>query len=502
MKPVSNQTEGIGVVRPLTGNGNGLSRRTICVFLFFLVQVGIVFNLPIVFYNYHTEILVLLVLISGLLIVLASRSFVVSWPLAILVLTEIAYYGIGTLTGLSQEADLPARAWWQIRVSIAVGVIMYGSAVGVPEALRHLGVKTTLTYFFALLLVGISTIFFSDFLYESIESMRLAPRTLVTNFTGSSLGIYRSPGQIVGLSGMLATISLVFLGRRQKEVITNAGFIGLALAVLAIMISASKTGAVIVTILFTTFLFLGNQMRKARMTSLLLCLIVGLTVIIPTGLANRFISVTHFVKFAHIVTFVTGRGIVHSGNAVYSNRNILWSRSFDAFLESPITGHGLSKYTSDPRIADQTKSLRYWEVYEVNPALRFEHARRTLEYSGAHSMFLGLAAEAGIVPASLLILFWLVVAYSALFKMSGPAKELTIGFSITQFCMFVAAEALFIDLANFGCTIGFICGLIKYQRDQSVATRTTRRWSSRKSDSELTSTNRDRMKQATSRSRV
>lgn len=475
MKPASNQTEGIGVVRPLAGNGNGLSKRTLCVFLFFLLQVGIVFNIPMVFYNYHTEILVLLVLISGLLIVLARRPFAVSWPLAILVLAEIAYYGIGTLIGLSEEPDLPARTWWKIRMSIAIAVIMYGSAVGVPEALRHLGVKTTLTYFFALLLVGISTIFFSDFLYESIESMRLAPRTLVTNFTGSSLGIYRSPGQIVGLSGMLATISLVFLGRRQKEAITNAGFIGLALAVLAVILSASKTGAVVLTILFTTFLFLGNQMRKIRMISLLLCVMTGLTIIIPTGLVNRFINMIHFEKFGHIVAFVIGRDIVTSDDAIYSNRNILWKRAFDGFLESPITGHGLSKYDTDPRMADQTTAARYWEVYHLNSAVRLDHARRTLHFAGAHSMFLQLAAEAGIVPVSLLILFWLVVAYSALFKMSGPVKELTIGFSISQFCMFVATEGLFIDLANFGCAIGFICGVIKYQRDQSFATRTTRR---------------------------
>ena len=473
MKPASNQTEGIGVVRPWAGNGNGLSKRTICVFLFFLVQVGIVFNLPRVFYNYHTEILVLLVLISGLLIVLASRPFAVSWPIAILVLAEIAYYGIGALTGLSQEADLPARAWWHIRMSIAVAVIMYGSAVGVSESLRHLGVKTTLTYFFALLSLGISTIFFSDFLYESIESMSLAPRFLPMQFLGSSTGVYAGTGSIVGLAGMLATISLVFLGRRQKEAITNIGLIGLALAVLGIIISASKTGAIALTILFTTFLFLGNQMRKIRMISLLLCLIAGLAIIIPTGLANRFINMAHFVKVAQIVTFVTG-GVRHSGDAIFSNRNILWKRSFDAFLKSPITGHGLSKYDSDTRIHDQTKAVRYWEVYHVNPGARLDHARKELHYAGAHNMFLLLAAEAGIVPVSLLILFWLVVAYSALFKMSGPAKELTIGFSIVLFCIFVASEAQFIDLINFGCAIGFICGLIKYQRDQPFATRTTR----------------------------
>lgn len=478
MKPASNQTEGIGVVRPLAENGNGLSKRTLCVFLFFLVQVGIVFNLPMVFYNYHTEIIVLLVLISGLLIVLASRPFAVSWPLAILVLTEIAYYGIGTLIGLSQEPDLPVRTWWQIRMSIAMAVIMYGSAVGVSEALRHLGAKTTLTYFFALLLVGISTIFFSDFLYESIESMRLAPRFLPANFLGAAQGINYYPGQIVGLSGMLATISLVFLGRRQKEAVTNAGFIGLALAFLGVIISASKTGVVILIILFTTFLFLGNQMRKIRMISLLLCLIVGLTIIIPTGLLNRYINMVHFEKFYQIVTlvtFVTDGAVLHSGDAIYSNRNILWKRAFDGFLESPITGHGLAKYDSDPRMSDQTVGGRYWEVYHTNSAARFDHARRSLYTAGAHNMFLQLAAEAGIVPASLLILFWLVVAYSALFKMSGPAKELTIGFSISQFCMFVASEALFVDLINFGCAIGFICGVIKYQREQPFATRTTRR---------------------------
>lgn len=477
MRPASSQTEGIGLVRPLAGSGHGLSMRTIYVFLFFLVQGCIVLNIPRVFYNHHTVIILFLALISGLLIVLARRRLVVSLPLAILVLAEVTYFGIGTLTALSLEPELSAVARYHLRISPAVALMMYGSAVAVPEVFRHLGVKATLTCLFSLLLVGTGTIFFTDFLYESIESLSLSPQFHTMHWEGVQRGVYISPAQVVIVSGMLATISLVFLGRRQKGAITNAGYIGLAVAVLGILISASKTGFVALTVLFITFLILGNQMRKIRMISLFLCVIAGLVIIVPMGLANRFINVRHFTKFAEVVTVVTG-GVRHSGSAIMSNRDILWKRSFDAFLKSPIVGHGLSAFEDDPRVNDFAKFLRYWDVLHTNPAIRVEHSRAELLSAGAHNMFLLLAADAGFAPASLLILFWLIVAYSALFRMSGPAKELTMGFSIFMFCLALTTTGQFQDPISFGSAIGLVCGFINYQKNQSFAAGTTRRLSS------------------------
>lgn len=463
MRPASSQMEGIGLAQPLVGNENGSPRRTICVVLFFLIQVGIVLNIPIVLYQYHTLIIICMMIMSVILISQARRRFLVSLPLAIIILTELAYFGIGTLTGLSLEPDLSERAWWNLRLSAGLVVIMYGTTVTVPEVLRHLGLKTTLTYMFVPLLVGLSTVFFSDFLQESLGLMKLAPQFSTMQFEGAQQGIYRKPSRIVELSGMLATISLVFLGHRQNRAVIKAGYVGLAIAISAILVSASKTGLGALVILLTTFLLLGNQMRKIRMISLFLCLLLGLAVIIPAGLANRFISVTHIQKFFQIVVLVSGDSrILHTGSSLFSNRDILWKRSFDAFLDSPITGHGLSKYETDTRMNDPVNLSRYWPVFHTDPVLRARHVRSELYRAGAHNMFLGVAAEAGFVPASLLILFWLIVAYSALFRMSGPAKELTIGFSIFLFCAFMAGSGHFNDIVSVNI-ICFICGLIKYQ---------------------------------------
>ena len=477
-------------MRSLAGSWNGLSSGRIYVFLFFLLQGSIMLNIPRIFYHRHTVMIVFLALISVLLIVLAKRRFIVSLPLAILVLAEVAYFGIGTLTALSQEPDLTAVAKYHLRLTPAVALMMYGSAVALPEVFRQLGVKTTLTYLFALLLAGMSTIFFSDFLHESIESLNLSPRFHSMHWKGVKQGVYNSSGHLVVVSGMLATISLVFLGRRQKEAITNAGYIGLAVAISVILISASKTGVIALAVFVITFLVLGNQMRKARMISLFLCLMIGLAIIVPMGLANRFVTVRHFTKFAQVVQLVTGSGIRHSGDAIWSNRTILWDRAFKAFLKSPIVGQGLAKNEVDPRVHDFANYLRFWQIYHVNPAARLDHARAELYYAGAHNMFLLLAADAGIVPASLLILFWLMVAYSALFRMSGPTKELTIGFSIFVFCLAISTTGQFQDPITSGSAIGLICGFINYQKNQSFATRTTGRWSSRKPASELASANR------------
>lgn len=459
MRPASSQMEGIGLAQPLVENENGLPRRTICVVLFFLIQVGIVLNIATVLYQHHTLITICMIIISGILISQARQRFLASWPLAIIILTELAYLGIGTLTSLSLEPDLPGRAWWVLRMSAGLVVIMYGTAVTVPEVLRHLGLKTTLTYMFALIFVGVSTVFFSDFLSGLMEH---APRISSMQFDRAQQGIYRKPTQIVALSGMLATISLVFLGHRQNRVVIKAGYVGLAIAISAILVTASKTGLVALLILLTTFLLLGNQMRKIRMISLFLCLLLGLAVIMPMGLANRFITLTHVQKFFQIVALVSGdSGILRPGSTLFSSRDILWKRSFDAFLESPITGNGLHTQEADSRLDDPVNLARYRRTFN-DPFLSNRYLMSHLYKAGAHNMFLGIAAEAGFVPASLLILFWLIVAYSALFRMSGPAKELTIGFSILLFCAFMTSVGFFNDVISVNI-IGFICGLIKHQ---------------------------------------
>ena len=191
-------------------------------------------------------------------------------------------------------------------------------------------------------------------------------RYAATGFDPNNMGVMLAMG--IPLAWYLSTQTS---WRRPNPVLQILNYAYIPGAVLAILLSASRTSLLGTVPAAAYMLLTFNRMRLGTRIFVLLILVYALFAIQP------LVPQTSFERFAE-----TGDSI-SSGNL--TGRVGIWKQGIEVFTENPIIGVGTGMY------------------------------RHTIDLKRpSHNVFIGVAAESGIIGITLLLVVFLSAAYNAL----------------------------------------------------------------------------------------
>lgn len=420
--------------------------------------VGIIFLDVLDTFESSRNVLALLVgAICLLLIGMTRRSSLVGYTPWFLLASQGCYLGIGIGTSFFSEVVVSDNAWYLAKRVIVCIILSFTMVLGTPRILACMGLAKVLKRLYVFLLIGCTSVPLSDLLLK----LSLIQHTKSAGLYSIHMGIFSNPSKVFVCAGITATIAFIFLSYSvsSKGKSSYYWYYGIFISFASTLIVASKTGFVILLLISLFFLVKCAPQYRRNLVQPLAASLLVLIALSLTPLAEPFRTGQHSRKSQQILLLLQGQGTQSSG--ILSNRDFLWRKGWNAFLQSPLVGHGISKYSSSPSLRDTTGGYIGPDGRVYNDNLGGVSLRK--HFAGVHNMFLLLASEAGFIPAALFGAFFVSLACLCWKYPSSLMQDLTIGFSIVILARSISGDDLFVDFLV--CTLlGMICAFARNQR--------------------------------------
>lgn len=425
--------------------------------------IGIIFlDIPDTFASLRGSLALLVGVLCLLLIGMTRRASLAGYTTPwMLLASQGCYLVIGLGTFFFSEIVVSDYAWYLAKRVMLCLILSFAMVLGTHRILACMGIEKVLRRLYALLLIGCTSVPLSDLLLK----LSLVPHTKSAGFYSIHMGIFSNPSKVFVCAGLTVAIAFVFLSSSvfSKGKSSYYWYYGVLISFASTLIVASKTGLIILLLVSLFFLVrCAPQYRRSLVYSLAASLLV-LIVLSLTPLAEPFRTGQHSRKSEQILLLLQGQGPQASG--ILSNRDFLWRKGWNAFLQSPLVGHGISKYSSSLSLRDTTGGYIGPDGRVYNDNLGGVALRKY--FAGVHNMFLLLASEAGFIPASLFGAFFVSLAYLCWKYPSSLMQDLTIGFSIVILARSLSGDDLFVDFLV--CALfGMICAFARNQMRSSA----------------------------------
>lgn len=367
--------------------------------------------------------------IPGFLIVAALISYLII-GLSVALITDFAWYSI--------NATLP------FHVGLAV-LIIVATALGASALLRRIGVERLLKGILAILAVTCILILATPLLVKYLYSPPSHFWDVLLTASTRFIGTYTTP-TIAGIVACYAAgLGLVFLDSGRYR--TFAGLV-VILSGTACLLTFSRMVFLTYALLLLLFLWFSTFNLYRKRTFLGVTLAIAFVAVFSLSISNMehllALSPGRFNRLMTIRTFD------FRGNYVYNIRPELWSLGWSQITESPLFGHGLTRF-------HQLEGAPHCRLIEVT--------------CGVHNTYLGLWGEAGIIPLSLFLLF----IGSLLWKRLTLPRSLAMD-AVAVLTFVFAVESMATDGAVYFFWHAFILGLSCAMA--AHATRESRGWRS------------------------
>jgi O-antigen ligase len=258
-------------------------------------------------------------------------------------------------------------------------------------------------------------------------------------------GVYLNPN-LAGFAGNITmSLGLGVLFRNEGSISRALlGFLGIALGILAIAASVSKTSIIIaiLVLLLSVFVYFTTYWRMSRPTrrlgniffGVLLYAIIQMGILLSVFFNDLLPSQQRRIE--QIGLILTGR----ADKSDTSNRAELASYGFEKISDRPLFGTGLGSFMH-----------------------LIEAANKVGDDVGIHNIYIRVWGESGILPFCLFLLFWGVSAWQA-FQVPVPWLRIS---ALALWVMFFITGLTTHDLLEFnlsGSMIGFMCAFLVVHR--------------------------------------
>ena len=258
-------------------------------------------------------------------------------------------------------------------------------------------------------------------------------------------GVYINPN-LAGLAGNITLclgFSVLF---RNEGSIGRAlfGFLGIALGIIAIAVSVSKTSIIIaiLTLLMSVFVYFTTYRRMSGPTrrlsnvffSILLYGIVQMGILLSVFFSDLLPSQQK--RLEQIGLILTGR----ADKSDTSNRADLANLGFEKISDRPLLGSGLGSF------------MHFLDA-----------ANKTGDDVGSHNIYLCVWGESGLFPFFLFVLFWGISGWQALTLPIPWLRMTALSIWVMLFISGLTNHDV-LEMNLFGTMIGFMCAFLVVHR--------------------------------------
>lgn len=326
---------------------------------------------------------------------------------------------IGTTVAVYHDEHF--RSVWYQSHEVAGLLIVAAVASGVHDVASRIGIERLLTGVLAIL-----TFASSSMLMNAVVLYIVQGGGFLVQYR--STGVYSDPNQGALFACLTVALGNVMLILKRRQALA---IVAMAVGVLAVVVTASRTGLAILGVVSLVNIAYGYKIRGPAfaVSAILVAITVFGAVALSAGVADDSST-------------VLSRLLGWSADT----RRLVWSHGLSKILEAPLWGHGINSFYL---MTDFFTTRCLWGG---GP------------YCGVHNQYLLLIGEAGVLP----LLYWLLFIYAAFKKCSWMPDTLAKavgGIWILAYAVFgLSVHTLLVEIHYF-FPVGFACGLLTWKAE-------------------------------------